>query len=192
MIHIFKTIGIVLLVSQSYVGWAQKQLVLHKTTNDKRILIREDERVRVFFRADTVPKRRYRPLLYRKKDRRMAYTQGKIVGVTDQAIKLRPTVSIIDKIARRRADTLTITVDQVTAINKYHPAMMIGAFMLGGALVQGGVLLATAQTSALTPIIGINLLGFIAGPVMTKYIKNVGIPPRQLHRPRWELHVESL
>lgn len=186
-----KFLGVIVLLLIEKSCFSQKQLIIQKNTNGKEIVLDEGDRARIYFRSDTVPALRYRPLLYRKKDQHYAYARGEITEFTENGIKFRPTRRLINRIFNHPVDTLTIGIDQITAMNKYHPAVMTGAFVLSAGVVQAGTVLVVIQTGAFIPIAGAILAGFIARPITSKYVQNMGIPPRKVKKPQWKLYFED-
>ncbi len=169
----------------------QQELVLENTKNGKRIDLREGDNVRVIFRADSVLSNRYRPLSYRKKDKRIAYAKGELMTYTAEGFLLKTTRGFPASLFAKKTDTLIIALDQVHFVNKYSKVVMTSTSVITRVLLRGGIVFASIELDIPTySLIGMNILSLFAEPYPRKWIQNMLMPLKKTQgsRANWTLY----
>ena len=173
---------------------AQKHMVLENTAKGKKIVLEEGDRVRVYFQADTVLHKRYRPTGYRNKDKRVSYSDGRITEYTENGFKLKPASKFPRNVFKKNKDTLTIRLEQVIAVNKYSNSVAITISALPRIGLRGAVLVGSLLIDMPVYVfIGANLRTFVVEPYVRKGIQSIAAPLRTIQgeEVKWRLYFEE-
>jgi hypothetical protein len=156
---------------------AYSQVFVTKSNGKKTIRIDKNDRIKITFKTDRKFNGIYIGLLYGKHTKSR---YGKLLTYTDSTIVVR---------SRNRwltAQTDTIPVDEIIAINRYNPYLNLGV-----TIVAAGAILAVITSSAVVDSQFV-LLYFAGGIVGFSIIDDLCIFPRKnIEKKKWSIIVKN-